>query len=223
MRKTVSLVIYVLVAGTIWAQTVERKVTLGDWGVLTDPAGDCDAKLSSGSLEITIPAGLHNMTHTDEGAKLNAPRILREVRGDFSFEITVNKFAKPKADTSSDGKHSFVSTGIVVYDVDNQFIRLERAAVGENPDAFVWMERFKDGKRAKREMKVTDGDTSLRFSRTGNVLKYEMRDSKNQEWRAVVEEKAELPAVLKVGVLAINTTTAEHHAKVVDQKLKMPK
>jgi regulation of enolase protein 1 (concanavalin A-like superfamily) len=145
-------------------------------------------------------------TYTQDYTKLNAPRILQEVRGDFDLHVKVPAFPLPENNTSSAGKFSFISSGLLVWKDDKNFIRLERAAEGSSPAPFVWLERFQDGKAVNQQGKpVSDKDINLRVKRSGNKLTFSVGE--DGSWDDIHAEEVELPQKLQVGVLAINTTT----------------
>jgi hypothetical protein len=150
-----------------------------------------------GKLTITVPKTHHDLTYTQDYTKLNAPRILQKVRGDFDLQVKVLASPLPENNTSSAGKFSFISSGLLVWQDGKNFIRLERAAEGSSAAPFVWLERFQDGKAVTQQGKpVADQDIDLRVKRSGNKLTF----SVGEEGDVHTEE-------LQVGVLAVNTTT----------------
>jgi hypothetical protein len=184
------------------------------WGEVTDPDGDCRVTEDKGELTITVPKTHHDLTYTDDYTKLNAPRILQSVEGDFTLQVKILAFAPPGDAASSGGRFSFVSAGLLVWQDEKNFIRLERAAVGGSmgPDApFVWVERFKDGKSASHQLKPLVGkDTGLRVVRKGDRLTFEYDDGgEGKTWTEIHAEEVELPAKLLAGVAAVNTTVRE--------------
>src|SRR5262249_18576979 len=153
-----------------------------------------------------------DLTYTENFTKLNAPRILQPVQGDFVLQVKVKAFALPEANTSSSGQFSFISSGLLIWNDGKNFIRLERAADGNSPAPFVWLERFHDGKAVTQQGKpVSDKDINLRVKRSGNKLTFSVGEDGN--WDDVHTEEVALPQKLQVGVLAINTTTKAFSAE----------
>lgn len=130
----------------------ERQLVEG-WGEIIDPDGDCRVAEDQGDVAITVPKTRHDLTYADKNAKLNAPRVLQSVEGDFTLEVTVRAFPLPGDAASSGGQYSFVSTGLLVWQDEKNFIRLERAAVGNSDAPFVWIEQFTEGQSAFQTLK----------------------------------------------------------------------
>jgi regulation of enolase protein 1 (concanavalin A-like superfamily) len=215
--RVIALLGTVLLVGTATAQDAKSD-SAADWGKFVDPDGDCKLKAVDGGLTITIPNTLHNYTHTDDGTKLNAPRILQDVKGDFHIQVKVEAFQLPQPNTSVDGKHSFVSAGLLLWHDDNNFVRLDRAAAGGNP--FVWVEVFRNGISAEHKLQqLADKDTYLRLTRAGDKLTFES-SADGKKWSAVHTTEFKAPAAVKVGGLAINTTTKVFAPKFVGMTLE---
>jgi regulation of enolase protein 1 (concanavalin A-like superfamily) len=138
---------------------------------------------------------------------LNSPRVLQEVKGDFVLQVKVNAFPLFAENTSTSLGICFTSSGLLIWQDDNNFIRVDRAAESGTP--FVWVERFEDGKPAFQKLEqIADNSTYLRFTRSGTKLTYES-SADGATWSQIEAEDAKLPATVRVGVLAINTTTRE--------------
>jgi regulation of enolase protein 1 (concanavalin A-like superfamily) len=184
-----------------------KQQSIKNWGTVVDPDGDCKVTEANGTLTITVPKTYHDLTHFEDQTKLNAPRVLQEVKGDFRVQVKVNSFPLPADNTSSSGKFSFVSAGLLVWQDDENFIRIDRAAEGGRP--FVWIERFENGKAAAQKLEeIADNAMYLRFTRSGTKLTYEASQD-GSTWSQVEAEDVMLPASVSVGALAINTTTRE--------------
>lgn len=193
------------------APVKEKKAqTIKGWGTVIDPDRDCKVKDEGGRVTITVPATHHDLTRTDDGKKLNAPRILRDVKGDFHVQVKVRTFPLPQANTSSSGKHSFVSSGLLIWIDDQNFLRFDRAAEGSSPSPFVWTERFEGGKPVTQKLSrlSANSETWLRIARKGDKLMVSFSGDGDQ-WIEVLAEEVKLPEKIKVGVQAINTTNTE--------------
>lgn len=210
LRKLFVMLLALVAYNVLTAAPVkERKAqTIEGWGTVIDPDRDCKVKEDGGKVTITVPTTHHDLTYTDDGKKLNAPRILRDVKGDFRVQVKVRAFPLPQANTSSSGKHSFVSSGLLVWHDDKNFLRFDRAAAG-GPFPFVWAEHFEDGKSVTHKLvRAGADDTLLRVVRTGDKLTLSFSGD-GENWTEVFAEDVKLPEKLKIGVLAINTTTTE--------------
>jgi regulation of enolase protein 1 (concanavalin A-like superfamily) len=188
----------------------KKAVNIKGWGTWIDPDGDCKVEADGGKVTITVPKTHHDLSHNDNFAKLNAPRILQKATGDFTVQVKVPAIPLPDKDTSSSGFHSFISCGLLVYVDEKNLVRMERAAEGNGGGEFIWVERFADGKTASRKLhRVANKETTLRLERAGAKLTFSIsQDADTAEWTQVHTDDAELPKDLQLGVLAINTTTA---------------
>ena len=204
----------------IAAPAPEKKPpSIKGWGKVIDPDGDCRVATDQGAVLITVPKTHHDLTYTDEYTKLNSPRVLQPVEGDFTLQVKVPAFPLPGDAASSGGRHSFVSAGLLIWQDKKNFIRLERAAVEKSP--FVWVERFKDGKSASSRMKgIADKDAGLRVVRKGNRFAFQCDEGgEGKTWVEVHAEEVALPAKLRVGVAAVNTTVYEFRARLTGLQL----
>jgi regulation of enolase protein 1 (concanavalin A-like superfamily) len=204
----------------VFAEDKAPQVVKG-FGTVVDPNGDCRFKAGDDKLTITVPATHHDLTYTSDSNKLNAPRVVQGAKGDFSVDIKVDKFPLPTPNTSSSGRFSFVSAGLLVWQDDHNFIRLDRAAEGNsNTSPFVWVERFQDGKSASQKLYRLDGDndTILRIERSGDRFTFDV-SADGKEWKEIQADEVKLAPELKVGVLAINTTINEFAPVFGDLKL----
>ena len=70
---------------------------LKGWGEAIDPDGDCSIHLADGRLTIKVPAPMRRKGHGLEAERntLNAPRVLRDIEGDFIADLKVDGTFKP--------------------------------------------------------------------------------------------------------------------------------
>lgn len=196
----------------------KKPAAIPDWGTVIDPDADCEVKLQKGKLTITVPKKYHDLTYTDEQTKLNAPRVLQDTKGDFHLRVKVKAFPLPAENTSSSGGVSFVSSGLLIWQDEKNFIRMDRAAVGGLQEPFTWIERFENGKAvSQKQQNIDNADTYLRITRKGDKLAFES-SADGKKWSQVHTEDVKLPQELKTGVLAINTTTSQFVAHLEELK-----
>ena len=62
--------------------------TLKGWGGAVDPKGDCRIGLDGEKLTIAVPGTKHDLSA--EASDMNAPRVLREIEGDFIVQLKVS-------------------------------------------------------------------------------------------------------------------------------------
>ena len=206
-----------LAAGTVAED--KRPQTIKGWGTLVDPDGDCRVEERDGTVTVTVPKTNHDLTYGEMGSRLNAPRIVREVEGDFSVQVKVLKFPLPDAGVETTGMHTFVSAGLLVWKDEKTFFRVERAAVGTSPFAYVG--GYFDAKSACHEVQpLDDTATIVRVERKGKKLIFSAQAADSANWSDLFSGEFELPAKLQVGVESVNTINRDFPAKFQDLKLE---
>jgi regulation of enolase protein 1 (concanavalin A-like superfamily) len=180
---------------------------VGSWGEAIDPDHDCQIEDKSGSLEITVPNTLHDLNADND--KLNAPRVLREVTGDFSLTVAVAGDYKPTEKSTNPKAVPYIGGGIVVWQDSNNYIFLGRAAMnrrGKINEMAAFEEREWGSRGAVNNAKLEPGPTFLRLERRGNrIMAYTSKDGKS--WTKLEPMEPTYPTTLKVGLYAINGTT----------------
>jgi regulation of enolase protein 1 (concanavalin A-like superfamily) len=186
------------------------------WGEIIDPRGDSRLVMDQGLLSVTIPAGpLH---HLHSLYNLDAPRLVQEVVGDFRVQVRVLPFAPPpKNSAAAPGQASFRAAGLLVWQDERNFLRLERGAVDVSKEktAFIQAQRFiNDGQvAAERPWPEEQGISYYQIERRGKNL--HLRLSKDgqtwKDWKTI--DDLPLPHRVKVGITAINTTNREFTAQ----------
>jgi hypothetical protein len=207
----------VLLQGHLLADEVNPGQGAPTFGEVVDPDGDCRIELGKESVLITVPGTHHDLTYTEQYRKHNAPRVLRNVEGDFSLSASIEAFPLPGQDAkSSGGNFVFVSGGQVVWiDVKN-YIRFERAAIQEQGVPFIWLEAFKNGQPVVQETKAAPaGKFWLRITRRGDALAFSVSDD-GTTWRETNKLNYSVPEKLQVGFVAVNSTTVEHRVQFGD-------
>src|SRR5947209_9057939 len=64
------------------------RLVLRGWGTAIDPDGDCKFTVAKDALTITVPGTDHALCI--EQNRMNAPRVLRSVEGDFICQVKVS-------------------------------------------------------------------------------------------------------------------------------------
>jgi hypothetical protein len=100
---------------------------LGEWGMAIDPDNDCKIDDQGRALEISIPNTHHDLNADND--KLNAPRVLREVSGDFSITVKVDCSFAPGTKSTNPKAVPYIGGGIVVWQDSNNYVFLGRAAI----------------------------------------------------------------------------------------------
>jgi hypothetical protein len=142
---------------------------------------------------------------------VNAPRVWREVRGDFTATVRVSFPVRPRLPAKHDDvPESRAGGGLVVWlDADNflTVTRDERECAGE-PGEFYRLE-MRDGGKAKGYAEYTDPRQAgyLRARRTGKQIEGSY-STDGKKWKVLALCDAEWAEHLKVGVVAENSYKA---------------
>jgi regulation of enolase protein 1 (concanavalin A-like superfamily) len=225
-RLVLAILLAILV--TVGADGQEKKLqVIEGWGTVTDPLGDCSARLEERKLIVTVPGGTHDLNQIVGG--MNAPRILQSVEGDFEVEVKVTSDFDPGRKSASFNTVPFNSAGLLVWDGERNYIRLERnqwwAEEGAqyacypplieyyrngvfqetNPDP-IW-NNFFQGK-----------STWLRLERKGDRVTASYSHD-GDKWTQARQFKANLATQLRVGLVVVNTSTKELKVEFDDFKV----
>jgi regulation of enolase protein 1 (concanavalin A-like superfamily) len=184
------------------------------WDKPIDPNHDCTFIAGKNRLRIELPAKDHDLGA--ERGVMNAPRMLRDVEGDFTAQVRVDGDFAPVGPSTAAGHVPFVGAGLVVMVNDRTYLRLERAAAVFNgaskAAAYINLEwRFNailkalDGSKAAI---AEDKPTYLRIGRvSGKVFAAVSQDG--QTWIALPTLGLALPfPTVKVGVAAGTSSAA---------------
>jgi regulation of enolase protein 1 (concanavalin A-like superfamily) len=181
---------------------------LQGWGRPVDPAGDCNIRVEAEKLKIDVPGTKHDLTV--ETGSMNAPRVLRQIDGDFIAQVLISGNIRHAGQRTSDRFLAYHGAGIVLWLNDQTYFRLERAGVLLQDGRFIHYVLFglrKDGQMSEEsEFEIPDRDTYLRLERRGNHI-YGLASTDGITWSSCTPIAASLPKEVKVGVDAVNTST----------------
>jgi hypothetical protein len=90
----------------------EAELYKPGWDKPLDPDKDCKFRQTKNELTLTVPAKDHD--YDPRRKQLNAPRLLRDVEGDFVVEARVGGELKATADSSVKGAVSHAAGGLFV-------------------------------------------------------------------------------------------------------------
>jgi hypothetical protein len=216
MIRLISALIPVLATCTVLAAPAPEPFKSG-WDKPIDPGRDCRFVIKGGTLTIVLPGTDHDLAPKRE--RFNAPRLLRDVEGDFMIQVRVSASYRPSAKSSVDEEEPSVAAGLVLLPADGNCIRFEygayrRGGAQRACPAFrmrgegIWnMEQDwtpawkKDGRAAEIE------HIYLGLERQGHTI-YPFLSPDGKKWdRNFNVELPALPAKLKVGLAAYSTST----------------
>jgi regulation of enolase protein 1 (concanavalin A-like superfamily) len=195
------------------------------WGTLEDPDKDCEFKEDKGVLSITVPGTDHDLGV--ERRKMNAPRTMRPVEGDFTLQVKVAGKFEPRQMTNME-RLAYHGAGFFIRKDENNYIRLDRATFwdGMMNRVYANFELRADG-QIERFGAATDlvldnaKETWLKIERNGNEFKaYASQEA--GKWHALGAKTMAAPKRIDVGVAAINSSQEPFMPRFSDFLLKTP-
>jgi regulation of enolase protein 1 (concanavalin A-like superfamily) len=178
------------------------------WGEVGDPAGDCQIRLDKKKLTIAIPGTKHDLSA--ELGDVTAPRVLREIEGDFIAQLKVAGNVSHAGQALVDRYLPYHGAGLLLLVDGRTYVRFERAAIAR-PDGggahYANFEARKEGRRASASTaRLPDVDTYLRLERRGGQLIASVSED-GLRWAPLKPISVELPRRVKLGVVAVNTSS----------------
>ena len=181
---------------------------LKGWGEPIDPDGDCSIDLEDGKLTIKVPGTRHGLEA--ELNKLNAPRVLRDIEGDFIADLKVQAEFNPGERSTSRTGFPFVGAGLLLWSDPDNYLRLERAAIFRNKQPFPYF--LFEERRNRRPIPPgggipadPDGSNFLRLERKGDQVTASVSKD-GIKWKAFPPRTVRLPTKLKLGVSATSSS-----------------
>ena len=200
---------------------VEPKgIAMPGWGLAIDPDKDCNFREEMNKLRISIPGTRHDLV----GAKgrMNAPRVMREVEGDFVITAKIVGDFRPGGKSTNPKGVPFNGAGILVWSDTDNFIRLERAAVARpgKINTYVSFEEFEGGTNgASHSELMKGGDCWVRMERQGSRIHGSISfDGKT--WKQLRPIDTVWPTTLKIGVTAVNSSSLPFSVTFEEFELK---
>ena len=195
--------------------TKPKKIS--GWGKAYNPDGDCQFFTSDENLLISVPAtqGPHDLAA--EIKVVNAPRVLRSVRGDFVVQVCVDGRMSPGGASTLRGRLAYNGAGLVAMVDDENVACLARAVLLDDKKyrGYANFEMRNDadldsiGIIQKNPLPIS-GPVFLQLERRGDKISASTSHD-GQQWRRV--DSKHIPArwgkELQVGVVAISTSSEE--------------
>ena len=211
-RFMLSLVILAWsMAGGSMAGDRDEVLEIKGWGKFIDPDGDCKLSIQKGRVAIAIPGAVHALSA--ERGQVNAPRVLRDVQGDFIAEVRVSGITPPDSASLVLSRRPFRGAGLLLWQDAGNYVRLERAGMvfeGKHL-SYASFEARKD----RRFVRMGDGSehpldgeaTFLRLERRGGtVLGSVSRDG--IRWTTLEPLTVDMPRRVQIGIAASHNTSS---------------
>jgi serine/threonine protein kinase len=179
------------------------------WGEFIDPDGDCAYNHSRGAVTLFVPGRDHDLMA--ERGKMNAPRILRPVEGDFIVQVHVSGTFSPLEPVQRITV-AYHGAGLLLMQDEGTYVRLERACYATAAGRVVYVSsEIRLGGQMVTHLSPThhplsEGvDVALRLERIGDrILSAFCPDG--GRWVYLDTKALPLTPALRVGVAAINTS-----------------
>jgi regulation of enolase protein 1 (concanavalin A-like superfamily) len=211
--RFVTFTIACLVAGIGAVQESKNKLPLG-WGKVINPDGDCKITGKDDSVTIEVPGKAHNLVPALQ--KVNAPRILGDVKGDFIAEVEVLGSIQPGGRSTSPPGLPYHGAGLLIWQDEKNLVRFERAAILRNGQvvSYVNLEVHAQGQPpAARPAQVQDKPIHLRLERRGAKIIGSISPD-GIAWSALEPLEAQVADSVKLGVAAVNTSSQPFKAEL---------
>jgi regulation of enolase protein 1 (concanavalin A-like superfamily) len=188
-----------------------------EWGQVIDPDGDCTIAEQNGKLIIRVPGTLHDLSPEQKDARkrTNAPRVVKEVQGDFVATVKVTADWNPGGKLPGASTLPYNGAGLLLFISDTHFLRLERNVfVGANGlVCFTTPLYYAQGRLANQAMSTQGAfyqgrSTWLKMERAGARLTTAISHD-GQVWIETATLTGNLPESVAVGLEAINSSNKE--------------
>jgi S1-C subfamily serine protease len=202
------------------AEPEPKGIELKGWGLAIDPDNDCKIIPGEKSITFQVPATLHDLYFA--GGPINAPRVMREVEGDFVVKVKVCGDFNPGSKSTNPKTIPYMGGGILLWNDSNNNLRFERFSWvrGEKITTGAFMEAFEGGRKGPNPIEqFPAGDCYLRLERKGNRIVGAISDN-GTNWKELKAIDALWPAKIKVGLAAINTSNEAFSVKFEEFELK---
>ncbi len=179
------------------------------WGDVIDPDEDCQVLVDKELQRATIlvPGTAHLLSA--EMGRMNAPRILRDIAGEFEVRVKVTGTSHPGGRTTTTPYNPYHGAGILLWQDPENYVRLEIAADLRKGKVFSYanFELRQAGRLAVTwGLKIEDSSTYLRLERRGDVIRGAFSPD-GDHWTPFSPMIVDLKDRLKVGVLAVNSAS----------------
>ena len=154
------------------AQASKKPTLIPEWGEVISPPKGFKYKAQDDGLKLTLPSAAHDLSI--EINRMNAPRLLQGVQGDFSIQVKVSGVTHPGNQSVIPGRKPFCGAGLLIWQNERNYIRLERAALlnGGVLSTYASWELRQNAQFVRQgrenEMPLTSADSWLR--RVGSAL-----------------------------------------------------
>jgi regulation of enolase protein 1 (concanavalin A-like superfamily) len=208
-RLSVIMAAICMTAAAVPDEDQARPNEVPGWGRVLDPWRDCNVALEPehDRLTIKVPGTPHVLSAEVPQLPMNAPRVVRRVRGDFTAGVQVLGRLEPgrSRTTHYDPYHG---AGLIVWQDPSNYLRLERAVGFINGRHHPYINyELRAGGRLAVSHGITTEDHSLflKLRRQGAAFSaWYSRDGRR--WVELGRVDASFAERVDVGVVAVNSS-----------------
>jgi RNA polymerase sigma factor (sigma-70 family) len=191
---------------------IQSTRAIPEWGDVIDPDGDCRFDLADGRLTIVVPGTDHVVM--PERGKMNAPRVLRMVTGDFEAQVKVSLEFPTGAASVAPGRNPYQDAGLLLWVDDKTHLKLAgcQQSNGRQTVRALNYEWRVDGKYFGKPVTAPGNQQArtgyLRLQRRGDTIVGGVSPD-GVLWFDLPPASLKLPRTVRIGVEAQhNTSTA---------------
>jgi regulation of enolase protein 1 (concanavalin A-like superfamily) len=189
------------------------------WGEFIDPDGDSNIRHDGDAIVISVNSTPHDLSI--ELGRMNAPRVLRSVTGDFISQVKVAGSLNPDNATIPE-RVAFQSSGLLLFQDEKNYIRFERAAIKRDDEVrrYINFERREKGEPLPTQNAglPEERDLWLRLERRGKRILASV-SADGDRWVPLPPMSADLPQTVKIGIAAVNATDQGFEPRYEDFRL----
>ena len=191
------------------------------WGLWVDPDADCQFKVVKGQLTVSVPGWTHDLSA--ERVKMNAPRVVQDITADHAIQATISGKFEP-GDASEPNRAPYMSAGLLVFQDNRNYVRLERCAT-VNPKTHQVTHTIVFEVRANGAVQRVGSANDLRVEPNAPViLRLERHNNRifgftskdGMDWQELGEKSLGKEAKMTAGLTVINLTSASLDAKFAE-------
>ena len=184
-----------------------------------DPDGDCKITIERNGATVVVPAKVHDLSPMYK--MYNAPRLMRDVSGDFAAETRV-LWLEPEGQGLREGV-AYRGAGLLFWQDQDHYLRFERASIlrDGNRQAFLFFTKVENGQEVfQGGNPLPQAAVTLKLERKGERLLASF-STDGKRWEDLKSmDIASWAASGQVGVSAINATAKPLAAQFEAYKLR---
>ncbi len=212
-------------AAAVLDEEEARTNEVPGWGRVLDPWRDCDVSLDleRNRLKIKVPGTPHVLSAEAPELPMNAPRVVRRVRGDFKASVRVLGRVEPGRSKTTH-YDPFHGAGLIVWQDPSNYLRLERAVgfIKGRHHPYINYELRQGGRLVvSHGIMIENCSLFLKLRREGRVFSaWHSRDGRR--WVELASVETSFDERVEVGVVAVNSSQRTFSAELERLRIEDP-